>query len=167
MTAIASKPSEQMWASCTQEQSRLSKTLCIQHWFSKRNSWAELCLKTSFVWKGIGPLATTTSFSFMQAPSRQPYSLLANQWFVPPQNVSPQKSDQTTHSEPTELIVLIFKFFFFNFFNQCKLLFKSLRLFGGGGGAWPEKFCYWGLMKLKRGYLFLEKLGLHWISLGS
>lgn len=165
MTAIASKPSEQMWASCTQEQSRLSKTLCIQHWFSKRNSWAELCLKTSFVWKGIGPLATATSFSFMQAPSRQPYSLLANQWFVPPQNVSPQKSDRTTHAEPTQLIVLIFKLFIFLISANC--FSRVYAYFLGGGGAWPEKFCYWGLMKLKREYLLLEKLGLHCISLRS
>lgn len=58
MTAITSEPSKQTWASGTQARSRLSKILYIQQWFSKRSSWAGLCLKTSLVRKGTGPLAT-------------------------------------------------------------------------------------------------------------
>lgn len=129
MTAITSEPSKQTWASGTQARSRLSKILYIQQWFSKRSSWAGLYLKTSLVRKGTGPLATGNQL-WLHAGTGLTATFTSGKLVVCPstEHFSTEKWLYYTCGTNTARCINLHVFFFF-FFNQCKLLFKSTLFF--------------------------------------
>lgn len=145
-----------------------------KHWFSKRNSWAELCLKTSAssLGKGTGTLVIGSQPCFSdQRHRRCHYShihLGQISGLSLHRTFSTEKgSDYTCGTNTVYHVILQDSFFLF--LNQCKPLSRVWALFSFilfiFVLAWPEKSkyslnaCYWGLMRLKRECLRLEKLG--------